>query len=278
MSNVQANRPWTKYADVDGAADPKTYVDHMDAVGSMDVVQAYKDQSFDLLKIEPGNRLLEVGCGPGSDAMTMARRVGPDGHVLAVDKSETMIAEATERARGSGLPLAFRVGDVYALALDDDSFDSCRADRLFHHLERMDNAFKELVRVTRPGGRIVLSEPDFGSIVLTSGDRAVTRQMLNERCDEYANGWCGRELPGLFRRAGLVELVVIPAPVVATDFQTPNEQWFGLGALAQAMQAAGKLTPEQVEGWLSQMAQASARGEFFCSILVFTVCGRKPSS
>ena len=275
--SMAASAPWTRYADVDGTADPTICVDHMDVVASTDVVQAYKEQSFDLLAIKPGHRLLEVGCGPGTDAIAMARRVGPTGHVMAVDKSETMIGAARERAQSLDLPLEFRRGDLFALEFEDDAFDGCRADRVFHHLEKLDDALAELVRVARPGGRIVLSEPDFGSIVLASANKEVTRLVLNERCDEYASGWCGRDLRGLFRRAGLTDLVVIPTPVVATDFQVPNEQWFGLSTLAREMQATGKLTATEAERWLGQMAAASVKGEFFCSILVFTVGGRKPA-
>lgn len=272
----QASSPWTRYANVDDAEAPRDYVNHMDVVGSSDVVQAYKYQSFDLLAVKPGQQVLEVGCGPGTDAQVLARRVLPGGRVIAVDKSKTMIATAMERAHGLDLPLEFRQGDVYALEFPANSFDGCRADRVFHHLERCDDALAELVRVTRPGGRIVLSEPDFGSIVLSAADRELTRLVLNARCDEYASGWCGRELPGLFRRAGLTDLVVIPVPVTATDFAVPNEQWFGLSKLVDEMGAGGKLDPRRAAAWLRQLEESSAAGTFFCSILVFTVCGRKP--
>src|SRR5207302_1676005 len=111
--------------------------------------------------------------------------------------------EAVRRAGESGLPVEFSLGDAGHLPLANGAFDGCRAERLLMHLRDPAAALAELCRVARPGGRVVVAEVDSGSRVLDAPDRAVTRKILDHYCDSLPNGWIGRQLPRLFRQAGL---------------------------------------------------------------------------
>jgi SAM-dependent methyltransferase len=91
--------------------------------------------------------ILEVGCGEGELAERMVRELDAD--VVAVDQSERMVELA--RARG----IDARVGDVQALAFDDQTFDCVVAAWMLFHAQDVDRALSELARVLRPGGRLV---------------------------------------------------------------------------------------------------------------------------
>jgi ubiquinone/menaquinone biosynthesis C-methylase UbiE len=149
------------FTDVDRAGDPGHLVRFLNAVSALDIVRAYKRHSFDLLGVRPGNVVLDLGCGNGDDVRELARLVGPTGRVVGVDRSETMIATARERLGDEKLAVEFHVGDAYRLEFPDETFDACRADRVFHHLERPGHALAELVRVARSATRLVTIEPDF---------------------------------------------------------------------------------------------------------------------
>ena len=98
--------PRSAFTDIDRAADPAGFVRVLDALTAMDFVRAYKRRTFELLGLEPGASVLDLVCGTGDDALELARLVGAGSRVVGVDRSETVIAQAGERAAGMGLPWA----------------------------------------------------------------------------------------------------------------------------------------------------------------------------
>jgi len=111
--------------------------------------------------LEPGMRLLDVGCGPGSITVDLAARVAP-GHVTALDTSREVLAKAGALAREQGVDnVEFRTGDVYDLGVPDDRFDVVHAHQLLHHLPDPVTALREMRRVCRPGGIVAARDGDF---------------------------------------------------------------------------------------------------------------------
>ncbi|MDF5732933.1 MAG: methyltransferase domain-containing protein, partial [Rhizonema sp. PD38] len=153
------------FANVDQSANPNYFIHYLDNVSSLEVVQAAKRQTYSLLEVCIGEHILDVGCGTGSDVRALAKIVGNTGLVVGVDFSETMIQEAQKRNQGLDLAIKYQQGDVYNLEFQDNTFDACRTDRLFHFLDNPTKALNEMLRITRPGGRIVISEPDWGTLV-----------------------------------------------------------------------------------------------------------------
>ena len=165
--------------------------------------------------------------------------------------------------------------DAHDLDFEDNSFDSCRADRVLQHLDRPGQALAEMIRVVRPGSRIVISEPDWETLVVDMPNRSLTRRILNYFCDETQNGWCGRQLFRLFSAEGLVENSIIARAFTFTDYALAD-QLFSLKSTAAEMQKAGKLTTTEVSEWLDYLQNASEIGHFFCSVTGFTAVGSKP--
>jgi SAM-dependent methyltransferase len=264
------------FPDVDRAADPGFWVGYLDRLAAERL--AGRERSYDLLGVRAGDRVLDAGCGTGEAARELAALVGSGGRVVGVDRSETMIREARRRVRGLGLPIAFRLGDVRRLRFADDSFDGCRAERVLIHLNDPGRVLAELRRVTRPGGRVVIAEPDVESRIVDAPDRALTRRILNQYCDSFRDGWMGRRLPRLFHEAGLEEVTVNPWTYIGSRFSLaePDGASLALQRAAALAQAAGAATAAEVDGWLGQLAEAGRAGGFFTAITVFIVSGRKP--
>jgi len=274
-SHAVTSHPRGAFTDIDRSADPGGFVQVLDALTALDFIRAYKRRTFELLDLHPGASVLDLGCGTGDDVQELARLVGPSGRVVGVDCSETVIAEACERVWGSTLPVVFQVADAYALPFPDATFDACRADRVFHHLEHPCQAFGELLRVVRPGGRILLFDPDFETAIVDAPDRALTRRLLNFYCDGYRDGWMGRRLPGLFREAGLTEIIVEPVPVLLTDLAQANVVLALEGTVTRAA-ASGLVDGVEGTAWLDALRTASGNGQFFAAITAFMVMGCKP--
>ena len=271
MTDDASTYAWTN---VDRAADAAEFVSYLDAVSGLEAVQAYKRLTFTLLAVRDGSCLLDVGCGTGDDAMALAELVGTSGQVLGVDSSAVMIAAAQQRAAGLALPVSFTVGDAHRLAFADDTFDGCRADRIFQHLAQPDQALAELVRVAKPGAAVVVVDPDWETLVIDALDPAVTRRVVEAICDDHRHGRMGRQLPRLFRRAGLVEVGVVPITPTIGDYALAD-QLFGL-ARVWSGRGTGTVSAAEAESWVRELQAADRAGEFFSAMSGFIVSGRKP--
>jgi ubiquinone/menaquinone biosynthesis C-methylase UbiE len=259
---------------VDRTAQPAAYVGDLDAVHSQDAVRAYKEQTYELLDLHPGDRVIDVGCGAGDDVLAMARFVGPNGRVVGMDASETMIEESRRRSSGLGLPVEFVAGDAHNLDFAVGSFDAARADRVFQHLKDPEKALAELVRITRPGGRIVVTDPDWGALIVDGPDRETTQAVLDEIVASIRNPWMGRRLLGLFQRAGLAGVAPIVRATLIPDFPLADHV-FHLSETVSRLRTRGTITSEAATRWIKGLETAHAERRFCCSLTAFTIVGRR---
>lgn len=121
---------------------------------------AENSAAYLLDSLKPGLDLLDVGCGPGTITVDLARRVAP-GHVIGIDRSEDVLAQAAGYAAERHVDATFEPGDVYALAYDDGSFDVVHAHQVLQHLSDPVAALVEMRRVTRPGGIVAVRDSDY---------------------------------------------------------------------------------------------------------------------
>ncbi len=264
----------TDFTDVDRSADARHFIDHLDLIGALPQVQAYKRRTFDLLEVSEGSSVLDVGCGTGDDARELAKRVGESGRVIGLDSSEALLGEARRRAEADGLRVEFRLGDARDLQFPDGSFDACRIDRVLHHLDDPRAAVDELVRVTRLGGKVVIHEPDMEMNLVDAADRDVTRRVMNFFSDRHPAGWVGRRLHALARGAGLVDIVVEPDVWVWTNYEEAMRILWLDRTAADAVKA-GAISQDEADGWVADLARAGTHDQFFAAAGFFVASGCK---
>jgi ubiquinone/menaquinone biosynthesis C-methylase UbiE len=261
--------------DVDQTVNPTSWVQYLDTASAVEAVQAMKRRSFAQLDVQAGRHLLDVGCGPGDDVRTLAQLVGSAGRVVGVDSSETMVTEARQRARDASLSVEYFVSDAQQLHFAENTFDGCRAERVLVHVENPRQALAEMIRVARPGARVVVLDPDFETLVIDAEDRAVTRKLLNFVCDgRIRNGWLGRQLPRLFKEAKLSDIAIFAETLMFTEYAVA-EPLLRLHEGVQQAQAAGVLTSAEGSAWETHLESASQVGQFFAAMTFFCVSGRK---
>ena len=271
------NRPKAEFTDVDRAADPQYYVDCLDFQHTTAFNQAYKQRSYALLDLSSGHRVLDVGCGTGEEARAMARLVGPKGHVTGLDFSQAMVDVAKQRSEGSDLSdlsVSFVQADARAMPFADNTFDRCRADKTFQHLPNPRGALTEMVRVTKPGGTILIVEPDHETRVLTSPYPEITRRFLAFRNGTLQQPGIAHQLYAFFKEYGLIDVYVEPIVQATTDYETIHP----VSMLAEGMRVAqqhGVVTAAEADRWIAAFEDDIRHGRFFHAMNYFFTVGRK---
>ena len=110
-----------------------------------------------------GMRVLDVGCGPATITVDLARLVAP-GEVVAVDASPAAIELARQEAADAGVELTLAVAQGDALPFEDDSFDVVHAHQLLQHVPDPVAILAEMRRVTRPGGLVAVRDADYAAM------------------------------------------------------------------------------------------------------------------
>ncbi|MCR4468307.1 methyltransferase domain-containing protein [Burkholderia sp. SCN-KJ] len=255
--------------------DSRACVAYLDVATQVGMQLGIKQRNIDLLELRDGETALDVGCGTGQDVCTMAQLVGFGGRVIGIDSSLTMVTEARQRTVGLGLPVEFHQADVYELPFDDGVFDACRADRIFHFLNRPAAALREMIRVTRVGGRIAVTEPDWSSLSIEGGDDALTHTVVRATIsDGIGPSSIGARLPRLFAHCGLAVEKVVDSSLNLDDLATCR-YLLQLDTLAGRAVAQGRLSADDARAWIASLEHAFAGGRLHCRLEGLTVVGTK---
>jgi ubiquinone/menaquinone biosynthesis C-methylase UbiE len=244
------------------------------------VVQRDKVRSYELLDLAPGASVLEVGCGPATDTLALAAIVGPGGHVVGVDFDPQMVVLAEARTREAGLvpTVTHQVGDAMALPFPDDTFDACRSERVFQHLPDPAGALAEMVRVTRPGGRIVVFDTDHSSRTLDTPERDVWRRLTLYNCEHRVTSpWAAQQLYRLFQEARLEEVTAEPRSIAVFDLEFVRFA-ANLDALETEALAAGVVTSDELTRLNAAMEADAANDTFFGFWTMVLAVGTKPAA
>jgi demethylmenaquinone methyltransferase/2-methoxy-6-polyprenyl-1,4-benzoquinol methylase len=128
--------------------------DRMNTVMTAGLHHAWRTRAVDLAGVASPDRALDVACGTGDLALELAQRVAPGGEVVGVDFSEKML----ERARAKAPSVRFEHGNALALRYDDDEFDAATVGFGARNFSSLEAGLREMTRVVRPGGRVVVLE------------------------------------------------------------------------------------------------------------------------
>ncbi|MFF4180946.1 methyltransferase domain-containing protein [Streptomyces sp. NPDC001750] len=243
--------------------DPIAYLDR---VAATDLGRAYKGRMLDELDIRPGQTALDLGCGPGTDLTSLAQAVTATGTVIGVDHDQATVGAARERTADQHT-VTVQLGDIHDLPLPDHTADRARTDRVLQHIADPARALREIHRVLRPGGRLVMGEPDWDTLTVDHPDSDLSRAYTQYVTDKVVrNSRIGRQLPRLATEAGFTVPSVIPITPVFRDAQAADKV-LGLERTTQRAMAAGYLTEEAAGRWLEHLST----GPFLAAVTFYIV-------
>lgn len=250
-------------------------IESMDRVYRTDSMVRRRAFVREKLAPDPGDAVLSVGTGPGFEPLGLARAVGKDGRVLGVDASPAMLAVARERCADRP-QVTLQTGDATALPLDDASFQKATAVQVLEYVDDVDAGVDELHRVLAPGGRAVVFDSDYDTLVYGAGDARRSRRVLRAYDAHCAHPRIATTLRPTLERAGFDVVEVAPYTHCET---TPD----GVGgALADEIgtfvEAQTDLPAEEADAWLDDLDARADAGEFFFSFTQYAFVAEKPGS
>ena len=179
-------------------------------------------------ELKPGQRLLDVGCGPGTVTVDLAGLVSP-GPVIGVDAAIDVVRQAEQRrAEPSATNVSFAAADTYRLPFEDGTFDVAHAHQVLQHLSEPVAALLELRRVLRAGGILAVRDSDYGGFVWAPPEPLLDRwlQLYHQltACNR-AEADAGRYLLEWVRAAGFQDIK--PTSSTWTFADAESRAWWG---------------------------------------------------
>ena len=178
--------------------------------------------------LRPGQRLLDVGCGPGTITLDLGARVSP-GIAVGLDASSDVVAQAEERRHEVGSAnVTFCTGDVYDLAYEDASFDVVHAHQVLQHLSDPVAALRQMRRVLAPGGIGAFRDGDYAAFAWAPAYPELDRWLELYHAVTTRNGAeadAGRHLLGWAHAAGFDDVVASSSTWTFAD--PASRSWWG---------------------------------------------------
>lgn len=138
---------------------------HASVLASHGVRTAEDSCAYFLDRLRPGDRVLDIGCGPGSITLDLARRVGPEGSVVGIDAAAPAVDAARAAARERGdVRTRFEVADAHDPSVELDAFDVVHAHQVLQHVTDPVGLLRRMAALCRPGGLVVARDADYGAM------------------------------------------------------------------------------------------------------------------
>jgi arsenite methyltransferase len=228
------------------------------------------------LGARPGERILDVGCGPGFYAAELADEVGTDGRVVGLDQSPAMLAVAEKRTEDSP-NVEVREGEATSLPVDDGSFDRTLWVQVLEYVPDVPAALAETHRVLRPGGRALVWDVDWATLSMHTEDRARMERVLTAWDKHLVHPSLPRRLSAELRTAGFDD-IRMEGHVFATN-ELVDDAYCGsfVPLISEFVAAEGSLGEDEAQAWEAELRELNERGEFYAAVVQFCFTATKPA-
>jgi len=228
----------------------------------------------DALDAKAGDTILDIGCGPGHLTLELAPVVGHAGRVIGIDPSEEMRGKAQARCRDRA-NISIIDGDALHLPVDDGSADGAVSIQVFEYLDDIPGALNEAYRALRAGGRLVVGDIHWDSLVWFSEEPARLRQVVDAYDSHLREREVAALLPGLMTAAGYEVEAITPVTFVDTVCRDSGLADLML-TITEAYVLQNELVDEEtVRAFIDEQHRLIADGRFFFSLTHFVIAARK---
>jgi arsenite methyltransferase len=227
------------------------------------------------IAVREGERVLDVGCGPGFYVAELLEDAGANGSAVGVDSSDAMLAMAAERcSRFDGA--VFAEGDATSLPVADADFDAAVCVQVLEYVPDVEAALRELHRALRPGGRLVVWDVDWATVSMHARDPERHERVLRAWDRHLVHPTLPRSLGPLLRAAGFEDVAVEGHAFTTAEF-TPDAYGASLVmVIASYLAGLDDFPPEDGAGWAEEQVALGEAGEFSFSCVQCCFAARRP--
>lgn len=254
--------------------DAKAAEDLVKAYSTPDVV-AQRTEVVRLLDLQPGERVIDVGSGPGFLCEAIAAEVGPEGAVLGVDISDDLIALC--EARDPPDHLTYAKEDALALSAGDGTFDVAVSTQVAEYIPDTAGLLGEIFRVLRPGGRALILATDWNCVGWFSENPARMDRMLRAWEGHAAYPSLPRTLAHDMTSAGFTRPAIHSHPIINQSFER-HKYSYGAAVLLRSYVEANvpKDAPDAAD-WFDELQSLSDAGRYYFSTARMILIAQKPA-
>lgn len=238
-------------------------------------VVAQRSDTIQRIAIQEGERVLDIGSGPGFLAAMIADQTGPNGKVVGVDISQQMVDRASRRNRRAWL--SYQCADAATLPFEDNSFDVIVSTQVAEYVPDVEAFSSEVFRVLRPGGRGLILATDWEGICWHSEYPDRMEKVLKAFTPHCADSKLPRTLTARLRKAGLTVDDVSYFSIVNVDRYNGCYGEMVVPFIVAYVKGQNTVPSDELQAWADEQATLNARGEHFFSTGRFSFSVSKPS-
>ena len=217
-----------------------------------------------LAGVRPGERVLDIGVGPGFLCADMAPIVGEKGRIAGIDQSDAMLEVARGRCSEFGWA-DFHAADATSLPFEDGSFDLVTSTQVYEYVPDMATALSEVHRVLRPGGRVWILDTDWDSVTWATDDHGRMRRVMDAWDAHLHDPHLPATLIPKLEAAGLGVTGIEIIPLLNTSLHSHCYSGGILGAIQTFVVGAG-FPADEAQAWADEQRARSERGAYFFTI------------
>lgn len=222
-----------------------------------------------------GERILDVGCGPGFYCAEVLEEVGADGGVVGLDMSPQMLVLA-ERRCANYENVEFREAEATALPVEDAAFDGALCVQVLEYVRDVPAALAELHRAVRPGGRIVVWDVDWATVSWHSSDPDRMTRVLRAWDEHLVHRSLPRTLASAMASAGFQQ-IRMEAHSFATLEADPDSYIVAtMPIIRRFVPGHNGVSEDEAEAWEAEQRELGDSGEFYFACIQFCFTGTRP--
>jgi SAM-dependent methyltransferase len=226
------------------------------------------------LTLKPGNRVLDVGSGPGHQVFDMSLTVGATGRIDGVDPAESAL-EIGRRRCSELSNTSFRAGEASNLPFDDATFDAVMSSQVFEYLDDVAGGLAEAFRVLKPGGRVLIHDTDWGALLWHSSDAARMARIMKCFEGHLTDPHLPHTLGPKLGDAGFVNVSAEPIVHVETSYDPSSVSAIIMKFVVGYVVSHG-ISQVDAEAWANDLRESGAEDHYFFSSNEYIFTADKP--
>lgn len=233
-----------------------------------------REKSFQMLGLSNGEKVLDIGVGPGFLSAAMGTMVGSEGEVYGIDMSEDMLGMAKMRCNDKPW-VHIKAGNAIKLPFEAESFDAIMASQVYELVSDVNEALNEMHRVLRKNGRALILDSDWDSLAWHSQDKDLMDKILTSWKTHYGDPILPRTLSTkLIKKGFKIEQIEI-FPILNLKLTSNNFSYWLVKLINDLVPGRKGVTKKDVELWTKKLYDLDSKGEYFFNINRYLFLVRK---